>query len=534
VALALGLALGLAWLRFAAPEPLGADVSLERFSAARALGQLRGVLGDQRPHPMGSPANAAVRERIVARLRALGYAPEVQRGDSCGRWGRCGEVQNIVATVPGGPGAVLLVAHYDSVPAGPGAADDGAAVGAVLEVARVLAKAPAPRNTIVLLIDDGEEVGLLGAELFMANHPLAEQVHVVINLEARGTSGPSLMFETAGPTAELSRLFAEAVDRPISSSLFAAVYERLPNDTDLTVFRAHGLAGYNFAFIDDARHYHTAQDDLDHLSAASVQHHGDNALALVRVLSQADLRTLGQGGDAVWFDVLGWFVVRWPLGWSVPLAVVALALLGAAMAGAGRRHPRFWRAWLGCLCASLAAVLVAGLVSAAVVWVLTAVGAVHQFGAGSAPVLVGVPLVVALAVVLLTARVGVVQRASLAARYAGLWSLWTLLMFAVAIGMPEGSYLFIVPGMVAGLVALALRGMAPAGPWIGLVASLLPMAVAALLWLTVVLALVAALGLAGQVAIGLAAALTVITALPALELPPGPTTPAARPPLTTP
>lgn len=87
------------------------------------------------------------------------------------------------------------------MPAGPGASDDGAAVATVLEIARILAARPASRHPVVLLITDGEEAGLLGAFLFVREHPLAKQVRAAVNLDARGTSGPSLMFETGPRTA---------------------------------------------------------------------------------------------------------------------------------------------------------------------------------------------------------------------------------------------------------------------------------------------------------------------------------------------
>jgi hypothetical protein len=35
------------------------------------------------PHPVGSPANFVVRDRIVAELERLGYEVEVQRSFSC-------------------------------------------------------------------------------------------------------------------------------------------------------------------------------------------------------------------------------------------------------------------------------------------------------------------------------------------------------------------------------------------------------------------------------------------------------------------
>ena len=51
---------------------------------------------------------------------------------------------------------------------------------------------------LVFLVDEGEEAGLLGASGFVADHPLAPAIGAVVNLEARGTSGPSVMFETSG------------------------------------------------------------------------------------------------------------------------------------------------------------------------------------------------------------------------------------------------------------------------------------------------------------------------------------------------
>jgi len=128
------------------PAPLGPDAPPGVFSAHRAKATLRELVGDGAPHPIGSSAEARLRETIIARLRALGYAPELQSGYACND-GVCGKPVNIVATLGGNAGvkdAVLLAAHYDSVPAGPGASDDGAAVATVLEIARILAARPGP------------------------------------------------------------------------------------------------------------------------------------------------------------------------------------------------------------------------------------------------------------------------------------------------------------------------------------------------------------------------------------------------------
>jgi acetylornithine deacetylase/succinyl-diaminopimelate desuccinylase-like protein len=81
------------------------------------------LVGNGVPHPIGSAADAQVREAIVKRLSALGYSPELQSGFVCNE-GVCGNPINIVAKLGGSSDdkdAVLLAAHYDSVPAGPGA-----------------------------------------------------------------------------------------------------------------------------------------------------------------------------------------------------------------------------------------------------------------------------------------------------------------------------------------------------------------------------------------------------------------------------
>src|SRR5688500_11657566 len=78
------------------PAPLGADAPPDVFSAHRAREVLVRILGDETPHPTGSAANAAVRDRIVAEFARLGLEAEVQRRFVCGV-GNCADVDNIVA-----------------------------------------------------------------------------------------------------------------------------------------------------------------------------------------------------------------------------------------------------------------------------------------------------------------------------------------------------------------------------------------------------------------------------------------------------
>ena len=107
-------------------------------------------------------------------------------------------MNNVVATIPGTSptGAVLMVAHYDSAPSGPGAADNAASVAAILEAMRALKTGPAARNDLIVLFTDGEELGLLGAKGFVETQPALSNIKVVLNFEMRGDYGPSMMFQT--------------------------------------------------------------------------------------------------------------------------------------------------------------------------------------------------------------------------------------------------------------------------------------------------------------------------------------------------
>src|SRR6185369_6030145 len=302
------------------------------FSQQHAYATLARLLADGKPHFGGSVENAAVRGRIVAELRDAGYDPTIQTAFHCmtlHRSAGCARIENVIAVHHGtaARAAVLATAHYDSLPATVGAADDGAGVAVLLELARSLARR-ATRNDVVFLMTDGEEMGQMGARAFADLHPLMKRVRIVLNFEARGASGPSMMFETGVGNGRLIALFARTVEHPSANSLMHEVYKVLPNDTDFSVYKARGVAGLNFAFINAASLYHSARDDLQHLDRDSLQHHGDNALALTTVLADADLETLKSESDASYFDVFGRALVVWPAAANVPVALVSLLVIG--------------------------------------------------------------------------------------------------------------------------------------------------------------------------------------------------------------
>jgi peptidase M28-like protein len=322
------LAAGVLALQEGTPAALPASSPEDVFSADRALLYLQAFA--TAPHPMGSPEHDRVRDYLVSELTTFGVAPEIQRATAVTpRYEVAGTVENIVARLKGTSGArdaVALVAHYDSVAAGPGAGDDGAGVAALLETLRALRAGPPLPNDILFVITDGEEDGLLGASAFVAENPAARDVRVVVNFEARGNSGESQMFETTAGNGRLVQIFAQAVPDPSGSSLTYEIYKHMPNDTDMTVFKKSGAAGLNFAFIGHWEAYHTPLDNPELLDRGSLQQHGENALHLTRSLGNTDLAQL-EDRDSVYFSVPGNFFAHYSSRLIWPLAMVCSVLL---------------------------------------------------------------------------------------------------------------------------------------------------------------------------------------------------------------
>lgn len=476
------------------PAPKPADAPATEFSAGRARLVLNRLVGDGVPHPSGSAANDAVRARILSELEQLAYKPEVQTGFACDEYGSCGTAKNVVARLDGAESgdAVLLAAHYDSVAAGPGASDDGAGTATALEIARALKLLPQPRHSIILLIDDGEEAGLLGARVFVDRHPWAREVRAVVNVDTRGTSGPSLMFETGSANEWIVRLYAKHARHPATSSLFYTVYKQIPNDTDFTVFKAAGYQGANFAFIGNVVHYHTPLDNFENGSPASLQHDGDNALPMILALANSDLANPPQK-EAVFFDVFEHWTIWWPASWTLAMSLVSATLLLLEIGWLIYKKRLTARAYLWGLLGWLAIVIIAG----AIGWILQVL--IRKTGATPVEwVAHPLPLQIAfwalgLAVVSIlglmfgrwTGSVGL---------WAGVWTWWALLSVVISWQMPGLSYLFLVPSIVAAIAGLpfALRTGEAAGGigWVAIV----PMAAAAILGFAPLLILYDGLG----------------------------------------
>ncbi|WP_231730117.1 M20/M25/M40 family metallo-hydrolase [Novosphingobium sp. Fuku2-ISO-50] len=356
------LALALAILGTTPPRPTAPDRPAQDFSAGRAMADVRVIT--KAPHPAGSAADAALRGYLTQRLTGLGmtvradsFEPDPDRIARNIDWGgpadRPRVLTNLIAVLPGrNPAlpAVALMAHHDSVASSPGGADDGAGLAAILETVRAIAQGPRPARDLVVILTDGEEIGLDGARHFFGglpppSDPLRDHIGTLVNLEARGGGGRAMLFQTADDNGEGIALAAGAIRHPGGSSLAVFLYSVLPNDTDLTEAlswtNSHGVAAYNFAFIGRPGLYHSPKADADRLDQGALQDIGGQVLDLTRALLAAP--SLPHAApDVVFFDVFGLTMVTLPTyaGWiMLGLAFIAIGAIWHRR-GRGRGHAR--------------------------------------------------------------------------------------------------------------------------------------------------------------------------------------------------
>jgi len=487
--LAAALAIIAAMSLFLLPAPKSADSDPTGFSADHAK-QLIDTFADEPHSVLHTEAHARSRDEIVTMFKDLGYQPEIHsdpmplsEATNTSQYSEAGldalarlNTENIVVRVPGKTDdTMMLTAHYDSAVdfektadgrwdpkpgVSSGAADDGYGVATIIETLRAIkADGRTPERSLLIVITDAEELNLLGAMNEMLHHRADyDNVDLIVNIEARGTSGPAVMFETSDTNASATEFFLKNAPRPFATSLMPAVYRMMPNGTDLSIYLKEGFTGLNFASIGNSENYHTASDSPAYSDLTSLQHYGDQVLGLARAWSfDQDTPKLTDDQDRVFFPVFSGFTVHYPATVGVILGVVAIALTAAATVLQARKV-RWSR--------------VAGTAWGLTWRVAVSAGAafLFQFGANSfglftsledntwvyRTVLYLVPTLLAAALItrflLKRRRDGLSREASMA----------TLLMFAVSsvlfmILLPGAAYPFVLT-----TVALALTGLVPA------------------------------------------------------------------------
>lgn len=417
------------------------------FDTRRSFERLERILGDQTPHPVDSAQSDAVIDRLVTEITALGFSPIIDDAFHCAEgWGQlaCARIRNIKfwVTAPG-PNAVMLLSHHDSVPAGPGASDDGAGVAASLEIAALMADRALERPLMVL-ITDGEELALLGANYFVAKDPTAQMIGAVVNMEARGVSGITSFFQTSRPNGRDLAALTSTTRLPAASSVNADIYELLPNDTDLTEFLGLNIDAANLAYSGDVAFYHTPGDTLENMDQRALFHLGSSGLAA----AEAYLQQSGTEPETqrLYVDILGAYLLNVPLWFGLVCVILCAVLSGLLFWRERWPHPT--RSFLAPPLAILCGVTFA-LVSTLFIGFFRSEA---FFGAAEPFALRGLQAGAALTGALLVYTF-VIKHADARALLASAWVWFAALALVVFFVVSGGLVIFVVPALLFGLAA---------------------------------------------------------------------------------
>lgn len=496
----------------------------DQFDTERALARISRLLGgdpsDHIPHPVDSPANKAVKARLMNEIQELGYEPALTTHTTCrdnvdqladssddtSVFVICTTVDNISFQI--GPASdqdtkdtLLLLSHYDSVPAGPGAGDAMIGVGTILEIAHHLKSAPVKRPVLVLLTD-GEEIGLMGARAFLEKDPRARSIDMVLNFEARGVDGPALMFETSQPNGRVIPGFIKASRNASANSMMAAIYERMPNGTDLTEFIDTGIDGLNFAIIGNPRFYHTPGDNLENLSRRSLQHMGDLGLANTwQFLSDTNPKV---SGNILYSDILGFGMIAIPEWAALPIAIIGFILAAIGLARFSSDENPIWGR-INSLLLPLGALIIAAAITFMLQLIISTIRGSDYWIAHSWATLC-FSILSAFLAIFLSSRIFGAQPSRMQI-FCGCWGIFSLLGMTITVLLPGGAILFVAPLFLFSIAILAIIAYSPAG----LIAEALAAIISIALWAPLISLYGSALGYGFSAAISI---LTVIALMP--------------------
>ena len=357
----------LAWLALRdggqpAPQPLARTAPVERFSAGRALDQLKTIA--QAPRPIASDANRRAREHIVGQLQALGYAPQVQRAvvqknyvDYNANYETIvGVVHNVLVRIQGtAPGtasktdrrpALLLAVHYDSERTSLGAARGAMPVAASLEMLRALRNGAPLANDVIVLFADGERVGSLGMQAFAEQHPWARDVGLALRFDGGGSGGPLILYNTRGANGAAIDGWRHAAPDVRGSSLMHVVHQLAPGALRIGALDRLDVPVLQFANTGLPLDRADERDTVARLQPATLQHMGSAMLRLTRHFGQAPLDR--NGSSQVYFELPFGATVHysgalvWPLAFFSCLLLAGVARL--AWRRAGLRYTPFLQA----------------------------------------------------------------------------------------------------------------------------------------------------------------------------------------------
>ena len=275
------------------------------FDSTRAYEDLRRQVGFG-PRPSGSAALAQTRQYILAQLKTAGVAAHEDAWDAQTPIGPIRMV-NIIATIPGRrTDRIALATHYDTKLFRDfrfvGASDGASSTAGVLELARVL-QGRQNDYTIELLFFDGEEAVV---DWYRNNDNTYGSRRYVQAAQKAGTLAglkALVLLDMIGDRNLTIRRDSNST-RWLTDLVWASAArlgyrtQFLPDDTTIEDDHVHFVkAGVPSVDIIDLDYpaWHTVQDDLDHVSARSLQIVGD---VVLDALPQIEKRLAAGGATA--------------------------------------------------------------------------------------------------------------------------------------------------------------------------------------------------------------------------------------------
>lgn len=344
------------------PKPVSAvEAGRRGFSEQRAYSHVR-VLTKLGPHPVGSQALDQAVEYVLSKAEEVqAEAPwdvdvevdffhakpgvtSLVGGLFEGKSLVYANLKHVVvrvkpASVSGAEkNSVLVSSHIDTVISAPGAGDCNSNIGVMLELLRAVSHwAHGFKHSVIFLFNTGEEEGLDGAHGFITQHPWNSSIRTFVDLEAIGVGGKSTLFQ-GGPDKGIVELYAKIAKHPAAQISAQDVFLSgfVKSATDFQVYKeVANLSGLDFAFMQNVAVYHTKNDKIELLTPGSLQHIGENILALILEVAVSDkLPNLSSGSSSagamsergiVYFDILGKFFITYPQQFAKQLYVSIIA-----------------------------------------------------------------------------------------------------------------------------------------------------------------------------------------------------------------
>jgi Zn-dependent M28 family amino/carboxypeptidase len=175
--------------------PFGAKQALAAQRGAVALIVANNVDGDEMGGTLGETTDVKI--PVVSVTKAEGERLRAEPGTTTitlNAGVRTEQTRNVIAQTKTGSGTdvVMVGAHLDSVPEGPGINDNGSGVAAVLETALQLGSSPDVRNAVRFGFWGAEEFGLVGSNKYVQSLDVdaLKDIALYLNFDMIGSPNP--------------------------------------------------------------------------------------------------------------------------------------------------------------------------------------------------------------------------------------------------------------------------------------------------------------------------------------------------------